>query len=144
MLVATARLAAPVEKVWTAHVEALYVQQWWAPLGYTNRMADIDATEGGAWQVTQVDPQGNAFSFYGRYDRVEHLSLLQYTFTSELFPDVQTGMRVEMAAVERGTALVVAHAFPDLYHRDGYLQLGGMERMREPFFRLEALLKTMR
>ncbi|MDN4483351.1 SRPBCC family protein [Demequina lignilytica] len=143
-LVATARLNAPVEKVWTAHIEALYVQQWWAPAGYINREVEINATEGGAWRVVQSDPEGNAFSFFGRFEKVEPLRLLQCTFTAELFTEVRTHMRIEMSPTQGGTVLVTSHIFPDLYHRDGFIHLGGMDRMREPIQRLAALLRTMR
>lgn len=143
-LVATARLNAPVEKVWSAHIEALYVQRWWAPEGYLNREVEVHAVEGGSWRVVQVDPEGNAFSFYGRFEKVEPAHLLQYTFTSELFPDVRTWVRVEMTAAPTGTVLVTTHVFPDLFHRDGYIHLDGMDRMREPIERLAALLRTMR
>ena len=143
-LIATARLNAPVEKVWAAHIEALYLQQWWAPEDYVNRATEVNATVGGAWRVVQADPEGNEFSFFGRFEAVEPLHLLQYTFTSELFTDVVTRMRVEMAQGKAGTVLSASHLFPDRYHRDGYIALGGMERMREPIQRLAALLKTMR
>ncbi len=99
---------------------------------------------GGPWRVLQADPEGNAFSFYGRFERVEPQHLLQATVINEIFPDVLTWLRVEMAPASTGSVLVTSHLFPDRYHRDGYLHLGGMTRMREPMERLAALLKSMR
>ncbi len=144
VLVETARLAYPVSRVWTAHTEPLFVQQWWAPHGYTNRSVDIDLKPGGSWKVVQADPEGNAFSFYGRYDQVEPRSTVSSTFISELFPDVVTWLRVDMAETPGGTVVATSHRFPDEYHRRGYMNLGGVERMREATERLDALLRTMR
>ncbi|WP_062527115.1 SRPBCC domain-containing protein [Demequina rhizosphaerae] len=143
VLVSTTRLAFPLPRVWTAVTEPLYVQQWWAPHGYVNRSVDMDVEPGGAWRVVQSDPEGNTFSFYGRYDKVEPQSQLTYTFVSELFPDVLTWMRIDMGETPAGTMLVTSHMFPDDYHRTGYLNLGGVARMRESAERLEALLRSM-
>ena len=143
VLIATARLRHPLARVWTAYTEPLFFQQWWAPHGYTNRRAGADLEVGGGWRVVQQDPEGNAFAFYGRYERIEPRSLLAFTFVSELFPDVTTWMRIDMADTAMGTMVVTSHRFPDDYHRRGYMNLGGVERTREPLEKLDALLRTM-
>ncbi|WP_062465334.1 SRPBCC family protein [Demequina soli] len=143
VLVATARLAAPLSRVWTAVTEPLYVQQWWAPHGYVNRSVEMDVEPGGSWRVVQNDPEGNTFTFYGRFDRVEPQALLSYSYISELFPDVVTYMRWDMGATPAGTMLVGSHLFPDDYHRTGFLHLGGVARMREAAERLDDLLRSM-
>lgn len=143
VLVQTARLAHPVSRVWTAYTEPLFVKQWWAPHGYTNGVVDMDVEPGGAWRVVQADPEGNTFAFYGRYERVEPRALIAFTFVSEIFPDVLTWMRVDMGATPAGTMVVTSHRFPDDYHRTGFLNLGGVARMREASERLDALLRTM-
>ncbi len=143
VLVATARLAFPLSRVWTAVTEPLYVQQWWAPHGYSNRSVEMDVETGGAWRVVQSDPEGNTFTFYGRFEKVDPQSQVTYTYISELFPDVITRMRVDMGGTPAGTMLVVSHLFPSDYHRTAYLNLGGVARIREPIERLEALLRSM-
>lgn len=142
VLVQTALLKFPVARVWSAYTEPLYLQQWWGPHGYVNREVELDVTVGGTWRVIQSDPEGNTFAFYGRYSQVDTGALLAFTFTSEVFPDVLTWMRVDMDETAAGTAVVTTHRFPDDYHRRGYLHLGGIERMRESTERLEAFLRT--
>ncbi|WP_296667902.1 SRPBCC domain-containing protein [Demequina sp.] len=143
VLVETTRLAHPPAQVWTAYTEPIFLRQWWAPHGYTNSEVELDVRPGGPWKVTQADPEGNTFSFYGHFERVEPRSLLACTFISELFPEVLTWLRVDMAGTPTGTAVVTTHRFPDDYHRTGYINLGGVERMRESTERLDALLRTM-
>lgn len=143
VVIENARLAHPVARVWTAYAEPLFFQLWWGPHGYVNRSVDISLKAGGTWSVVQSDPEGNTFSFYGRYDRVEPGSLISTTFISELFPDVLTWLRIDLAETPGGTAVATTHRFADEYHRRGYLNLGGVERMRESTERLDALLRTM-
>ncbi|WP_062380928.1 SRPBCC family protein [Demequina pelophila] len=143
-IVATTRLPHPVARVWQAYTEPLFLQRWWAPHGYTNRAAEIDATPGGAWQLVQTDSAGNSFSFYGRVESLERQSLLTRTLVSELFPDVTVRVRVEMAGTAHGTLVATSYVFPDERARAGFLGLGGVERLREELERLDALLLEMR
>ncbi|SEJ66567.1 SRPBCC family protein [Demequina mangrovi] len=143
VLVATLRMPFPLSRVWTAVTEPLYIQEWFAPHGYTNRSVEMDVSPGGAWRMSQMDPEGNAFAFYGRFDIVERESRLRFSQTSEIFPDVTTWLRVEMAGSPAGTMMVVSHLFPSDYHRTAYLNLGGLARLREPLERLDTLLRSM-
>ncbi|WP_062304103.1 SRPBCC family protein [Demequina subtropica] len=143
VLVATVRLPFPVARVWTAVTEPLYIQQWFAPHGYSNRSVDMDVSPGGHWRLVQVDPEGNSFTFYGRYDKVEREARVSFSHISELFPDVLTWIRVEMAGAPIGTMMKVSHLFPTEYHRTAYLNMGGLARLREPLERLETMLRSM-
>ena len=143
VIVATARYAFPVARIWTAFTEPLYLQQWWGPHGYVNRTVDMDVMVGGAWRVVQSDPEGNTYSLYGRFERVDPQQTLAFTYMWELFPDVVTWMRVDMAESTAGTRVVISHRFPDDYHRNGFLSLGGIARMRESAERLDGLLRSM-
>ncbi|WP_062389115.1 SRPBCC domain-containing protein [Demequina iriomotensis] len=143
VLVASLRMPFPVARVWTAVTEPLYIQQWFAPHGYANRSVEMEVSPGGAWRLLQMDPEGNTFTFYGRYDTVERESRVRFSLISELFPDVVTYLRVEMAGSTAGTMMVVSHLFPSDYHRTAYINLGGVARLREPLERLDAMLRTM-
>lgn len=142
-VVATERMSHSLSRVWTAHTEALFLRQWWAPHGYTNRTADFDPRPGGAWHVLQVDPDGHEFAFYGRVEAVEPQALLVRSLTSELFPEVATTLRIDLAATALGTLVVTSHLFPDERTRTGFVNLGGITRMREASQRLDALLTSM-
>ena len=60
--------------------------QWWRPNGYVNPIVEIDPVQGGHWRISQRDPEGNEFSFYGVFTEVvPHVRTVQ-TYISELFP----------------------------------------------------------
>ena len=139
-LVVTERMPYPLDSVWVAQTEALYVQQWWAPLGYQNTEISLTLEEGGAWRVLQRDPQGNQFSFYGLLQEVEPKRKLVITLTSEIFPESTLHITQDFAATEGGTIVVSTYEFASNGELAAYLDLGGLERLRGASARLDNLL----
>jgi uncharacterized protein YndB with AHSA1/START domain len=142
-LVVTERMPYALDKVWRAETEGLFIQQWWAPVGYRNVEVDIGADVGGVWRVVQADPDGNQYSFYGRIiERVEAEKLV-LSLTAEIFPGTQLQITQQFAGVEKGTIVVSTYEFPSEYERDGYVSLGGMDRLRGASAKLDRLLTQM-
>lgn len=131
---------APLDRAWVARWEPLYVAQWWAPLGYTNPIVEIDLVENGRWRLVQRDPQGHELSYYGTFLAVEHHQRVIQTYVSELFPDVTTHITTEFAEVPRGTRIVTVHAFSAERERRGYVNIGGVERMAEASMQYDRLM----
>lgn len=142
-IVMTERVTAPVERAWTARFEALYVAQWWRPGGYGNPVVEIDAVEGGHWRVSQRDPEGNEFTFYGVFEDVVPLKRAVQTYVSELFPDFPTVLTTEFRETNTGTVVVTTHVFPSDFVRSGALRLGILERMAESSDRYGRLLTQL-
>ena len=142
-LVVTEKMPYPVEKVWTAQTEALFVQQWWAPVGYRNVDIALATNEGEGWRVVQRDPQGNEFSFYGKVEAFEPTERLVVTITSELFPEAPIRLEQRFAEVAPGTIVTSVYDFLGEPERDGYLNLGGLERLQGASVKLDALLTQM-
>jgi len=142
-IVMTERLRHPTQKAWTARYEALYVAQWWRPRGYVNPVVEIDPVEGGHWRISQRDPEGNEFAFYGVFTEVVPLSRTVQTYVSELFPAVPTVLTTEFHELPSGTSVVSTHLYPDDEARTGALHLGIIERMSESSDRYEKLLSGL-
>ena len=43
----TEEFSTPIEKAWTARFEPLYMAQRWRPIGYVDRMVEVDRVPGG-------------------------------------------------------------------------------------------------
>ncbi len=142
-LVVTERAPFPLARVWRAHTEALYLQHWWAPTDYVNVAVDFDPAPGRPWRISQRDPQGNEFAFYGRFDAVEPMRLISATFVSEIFADITTHLTIEFDASDDSTTITTTQVFPEEYQRTGYFDLGAIERLTGASKRLNALLKQM-
>lgn len=142
-LIVTERIRQPLERVWLAQTEALYIQRWWGPEGYRNVTAEVNATVGGPWRVIQRDPEGNEYAFYGKFEDVVPQERLVLSLTAEIFPDVPLTITQEFTASDKGTIVVSTYEFPGDFERDGYLALGGLERLREASRRLNALLRDL-
>jgi len=133
----------PLERAWTVRYEALYVAQWWRPNGYVNPIVEIDAVQGGHWRVSQRDPEGNEFSFYGVFTEVVPLVRTVQTYLSELFPHLPTVLTTEFHATPAGTVVVSTHVYPDDVTGTGALRLGVLERMSQSSDHYEELLSQL-
>lgn len=142
-LIVTERMPYALATVWLAQTEALYVQQWWAPIGYRNVDITLAVDVGDTWRVVQQDPQGNRFAFYGKVTAFEPQQRLQLTLTSEIFPDTQLTVEQVFSSKDRVTEVVSTYTFEDDVTRDSYLNLGGIERLRGASRKLDALLAQM-
>jgi uncharacterized protein YndB with AHSA1/START domain len=143
-IVMTEEVSAPIDKAWNVRFEPLYVAQWWRPIGYVNPIVECDLVPGGRWRVSQRDPQGNEFAFYGSFETVEQPHLAVQTFRSELFPDLDTTLTTEFHSRAHGTTIVTTHELPDMRSRRGYLRLGGLERMSESSHHYGLLLSQLK
>jgi uncharacterized protein YndB with AHSA1/START domain len=132
-----------VERAWIVRYEALYVAQWWRPRGYVNPIVEIDAVQNGHWRISQRDPEGNEFSFYGVFTEVVPLVRTVQSYIVELFPELPTVLTTEFHATPGGTVVVSTHMYPDDVTRTGALGLGVIERMSESSDRYEDLLSQL-
>jgi uncharacterized protein YndB with AHSA1/START domain len=61
---------APVEQLWSAWSVAGEVKKWWAPIGFTTPVADMDFREGGSSVVCMRPPEGPDFCNTWSYQRI--------------------------------------------------------------------------
>ncbi len=139
-LIVTELMPYPIESVWLAQTEALYVQRWWAPAGYVNVDTELSAEVGGPWRVVQRDPQGNQFALYGKVEEIVPRERLAISITTEIFPDVTLHLAQDFDAQDAGTRVISTYKFASEAELTSYLNLGGMDRLRGASARLDALL----
>lgn len=143
-IIMTEEVGAPIERAWTARFEPLYLARWWRPRGYVNPIVEVDLVPGGRWRISQRDPQGNEFAFYGTFETIEEPRIAVQSFRSELFPDLDTTLTTTFSSRAHGTTIVTTHELPDMSSRRGYLLLGALERMSESSANYGALLSQLR
>ena len=78
-LVLTRIIEAPREKLFRAWTEPELVTQWFAPLPWTTRRAELDVRPGGTSLVVMADPEGNEFPNPGVYLEVVPNERLVFT-----------------------------------------------------------------
>lgn|GEM_PF-730996 len=147
-LTVTELMPYPLNTVWLAQTEGLYVQQWWAPRGYENVEVDLATVAGGSWRILQRDPEGNQFAFYGKVADVVPQERLAITITSEVFPETTLHLLQEFVPRDfgggvTGTVVVSTYTFDEDAELTSYLNLGGMDRLRGASARLDALLTQL-
>ncbi len=143
-IVMTEEVAAPIERAWIVRFEPLYLAQWWRPRGYFNAIVEVDLVPGGRWRVSQRDPEGHEFAFYGRFETVEEPRIAVQSFTSELFPDVLSTVTTEFVSRPRSTTIITTHETESMRTLQGYLRLGALERMSESSDRYGKLLSQIK
>jgi len=144
VVILTEQVVAPLPRAWTARYEPLYVAQWYRPKGYVNPIVEIDLVEQGRWRVVQRDPEGNEFAFYGQFTEIEMHRRTVQTFVSELFANIQTEITIEFTSTDAGVQIVTTHDLGTERHRDGFIRLGGVERMAEQSEHYGRLLRQLR
>jgi uncharacterized protein YndB with AHSA1/START domain len=72
-------IAAPVDRVWGAWMNADTLPQWWGPAGFSCRTTRIDLRAGGEWVFDMIGPDGTVFPNHHRYGRVIEGQGFDYT-----------------------------------------------------------------
>ena len=81
-LVVTRIIEAPIELVWKAWTDPLYVMRWWGPEFYTSPTCKIDLREGGKYLFCMRAPQdqgGQDMYTAGVYKKIVPMERLEFT-----------------------------------------------------------------
>ena len=116
-------LHAPVERVWKAWTEPVYIRQWFGsdPNGSVLHAA-LDVRVGGSFEITFRDSGGLEHTCFGDYAEVNPFKKLQFTWRWRSEPDVEsrvfvtlqpTGENTEMHFVHAGVGTVSAHNYQE-------------------------------
>ncbi len=143
-IVITREFDAPRELVFKAFTDPQLIPQWWGPRYLSTEVDKMDVRPGGAWRWINRDAEGNAFAFHGVYHEVLAPARIIDTFEFEGLPE--TGhVSLETFTLEElpgGRTRLTAHSvFQSVADRDGLLQSGMEEGLKDTYDRLEELLK---
>jgi uncharacterized protein YndB with AHSA1/START domain len=134
---------APRELVFRAFTDPKLYVQWLGPRGLTMHLEIFEPRNGGRWRYVQTDEEGNEFAFHGVNHEVTAPERIIGTFEFEGLPEkghvlLQTA-KFEALPHQR-TRMTVQSVFQSLDDRDGMLQSGMEEGVRDSYDRLDKLL----
>ena len=135
---------APRKLVWKAYTDPAAIPQWWGPRRHTTRVDRMDVRPGGAWRYVSRDADGNEYAFHGEYREVVSPERLVATFEFEPMPGHVSVETLTLVEHEGKTTLTNTSVFDSVEDRDGMLQSGMEEGVRETYDRLAEYLETLK
>jgi uncharacterized protein YndB with AHSA1/START domain len=136
---------APRDKVFAAMTQKDKLEKWWVGPGYTNRVEQLDARDGGSWKFVQRDEEGHEFSFHGSYHKVSPELIIQtFEFDGLDEPGHVALDKMELIETDDGkTEMVTVSTFMSVADRDGMIQSGMEEGMQQTYSKLDEVLAEM-
>jgi uncharacterized protein YndB with AHSA1/START domain len=84
-------LNAPVEIVYQAFANPVYLKEWWGPEGFTNTIHEFDLQPGGKWILTMHGPEKGHYENSSLFQTVEPLRLIAWKRVSQPLFDMEIG-----------------------------------------------------
>ncbi|MFN8154343.1 MAG: SRPBCC domain-containing protein [Bacteroidia bacterium] len=72
-------LHVPVELLYQAFANPLYLKEWWGPEGFTNTIHEFDLRPGGNWKLTMHGPEKGNYENAAIFTAVEPQNLVSWT-----------------------------------------------------------------
>jgi uncharacterized protein YndB with AHSA1/START domain len=137
---------APQELLFKAFTDPKLYIQWLGPRGLTMTLETFEPRNGGMWRYIQKDQDGNEFAFHGVNHEVTAPERIISTFEFEGLPEkghvILETARFEALPGDR-TKLTSQSVFQKVEDRDGMLQSGMEEGVKDSHDRLDELLEKM-
>ncbi len=138
---------APLECIFRALTEPDFIPEWWGPRRLKTVVDKMDVKPGGTWRFIQHDASGKEYAFHGEYKEVLSPERLVSTSEYEDMPGhevMQTVLLEEdieqyVYGFEARTRMMIKDIFQSVEDRDGMLQRGMEEGVRESYDRLDEL-----
>lgn len=144
-VIVTREFEAPRELVFKAHTDPKLYVQWLGPHGYEMILETFEPYSGGRYRYIHKDSRGNEFAFHGVFHEISEERMIQ-TFEFEGLPEAGhvtlDTMRLESLPKNR-TRVTVQSLFQSVADRDGMVQSGMEQGMREGYERLDELLERL-
>lgn len=141
----TREFDAPRELVFKAHTDPKLYVQWLGPHGYEMVLDTFEPYSGGRYRYIHKDRNGNEFGFHGVFHEISEDLMIQ-TFEFEGLPEkghvTLDSMRLEELPGAR-TRITIQSLFRSVEDRDGMVQAGMEQGMREGYERLDELLENL-
>ena len=141
----TREFDAPRELVYRAHIDPDLYVQWLGPRGYEMVLDVFEPHSGGRYRYIHKDENGNEFCFHGVFHELSEERMIQ-TFEFEGLPEpghvTLDTMRLEALPGNR-TRITILSVFQSVSDRDGMVQSGMEQGMREGYERLDEVLAKL-
>jgi len=137
---------APRELVFEAHSKCEHLEKWWGPRQYELALCEMDFRPGGKYRFLHRGPDGlEEHGFRGEYREIEPPERIVWTFEWEGMPGHVSVDTLTLEDLGGGKTKLTAHSlFDSREDRDGMLQSGMEEGMRETWDRLDEHLETLK
>jgi len=143
-IVVTRVFDAPRELVFEAHSKCEHLTNWWGPRKYTLEVCGLDFRPGGKYRFLHRGPDGvEEHGFRGEYCEIVPPERIVWTFEWEGMPGHISVDTLTLEDAGGKTKLTAHSLFDSREDRDGMLQSGMEEGMRETWDRLGELVETM-
>jgi uncharacterized protein YndB with AHSA1/START domain len=131
---------APRDLVFRAFTEPELLVQWLGPRKYEMEIDRYELRDGGRWRYRHRDEAGNEFAFHGVFHGMPTPDAMIQTFEFEGYPghvSLDTGV-----LEDRGdkTLIRTVSVFQSVEDRDGMVQSGMADGVREGYERLDEVL----
>jgi uncharacterized protein YndB with AHSA1/START domain len=145
-IIITREFDAPQELVFKAFTDPELYIKWLGPRRLAMTLETFEPKNGGKWRYIQKDQDGNEFAFHGVNHEVTAPERIISTFEFEGLPEkghviLQTA-RFEALPGDR-TKLTSQSVFQTVEDRDGMLQSGMEEGVKDSYDRLDELLQKI-
>ena len=141
----TREFDAPRELVCKAHIDPKLYVQWLGPHGYEMVLEEFEPVSGGKYRYIHKDKEGNEYGFHGTFHTMTEELMIQ-TFEFEGMPEsghvTLDTMRLEKLPNDR-TRVTIQSVFQSVADRDGMVQSGMEQGVREGYERLDDILEAM-
>jgi uncharacterized protein YndB with AHSA1/START domain len=135
---------APRERVWQAFTDPELIPQWWGLRSTTTIVDELELRPGGKWRFVQRSDDGSETGFRGEYREIRGPESLTWTFEWEGMPGHISTETVTFTEQDGGTLVSTASVFDNREDRDGMVESGMEDGMRETYDRLAELLAKVR
>ena len=134
---------ANVAQLHRAHTDPELYARWVGPKDLSTRIDHWDARTGGAWAFTNIDPEGQEYSFHGSFHDVTEDRIVQ-TFTFDGWPEAVSLETMRFEDLGDGWSRLVITSLFDSYEGRGQMLESSMEvGVNEGYAALDALLAEL-
>ena len=144
-IVMTRVLDAPRDLVFEAHSSCEHMRNWWGPRRYEISSCEMDFRPGGSWRIVHSgNEEGQEFGFRGEFRDIVRPERITWTFEWEGLPGHISVQTVTFEDQDGKTLLTTTATFDTTEDRDGMLQSGMEEGLRETWDRLAEHLEELK
>jgi uncharacterized protein YndB with AHSA1/START domain len=128
------------EHVWQAFTDPEQISQWWGLRSTTTIVDEMDVRPGGKWRFVQRADDNSEMGFHGEFREISEPESLTWTFAWDGMPGHASVETVTFTEQDGGTLVSSVTVFENRKDRDGMLESGMEDGMRETYDRLAELL----
>lgn len=134
----------PVNLLFRAHIEPVFIEQWMSNKHTTMKVLELDPRPHGSWQYASTDPQGNTvFQAHGVIHALVNDQLLIRTFEMANTPfGVQLEIYRFTSLTDTTSSLTIQSIFESVSQRDQLLKLPFAQGLHMAHDRLQDIFQT--